>query len=122
MKLLLVSIVLYCLVGCSDKDRGTSGILDKEKMETVMWDFIKADVFTENFIKKDSLKNPAVENMQLQNKIFSHHNISKEDFYKSYDYYMAHNDVMKIILDSLSSRGERERSKMVHQRAGIQPK
>ena len=86
-----------------------------------MWDVIQADVFTEQFIKKDSLRNPSLENMQLQNKIFAIHKVTKVDFYKSYDYYMTHSDQMKNILDSITARAERDRSKMLEQQYNKKP-
>lgn len=105
--------MLFCILGCSNNKSKSSGILPKEKMQAVMWDIIGADVFSEQFIKKDSVKNPSMENMQLQNKIFAIHKITKVDFYKSYDYYIAHADQMKIILDSITAKAERDRSKML---------
>jgi len=86
-----------------------------------MWDIIGADVFTEQFIKKDSVKNPSMENMKLQNKIFAIHKITKVDFYKSYQYYLAHADQMKIILDSITSKAERDRTKMLDKHYNKKP-
>jgi len=117
MKGLVVLILFFCMAGCTNKGAGLSGILDKEKMQAVMWDVIGADVFTEQFIKKDSSKNAAVENMQLQNKIFTIHNVSREEFYKSYDYYVEHTNLMKTMLDSMTTRAERNRSEMMQRQA-----
>jgi Domain of unknown function (DUF4296) len=115
MKWLFVSILFICLNGCTNKDTGINGILSKEKMQSVMWDIIGADVFTEQFIKKDSLKNASIENMQLQNKIFALHKVNRVDFYKSYEYYVEHTSMMKNILDSMTIQAERNRSKMMEQ-------
>lgn len=106
------------MVSCSNKPGGYTGILTKEKMQAVMWDIIQADVFTDQFIKKDSLKNASLENIQLQNKIFAIHKISREAYYKSYDYYIYHTDLMKVILDSMTTKAERDRTKMIEQHAG----
>jgi hypothetical protein len=95
-----------------------SGILGKEKMQAVMWDIIGANSFTEQFIKRDSLKNAVVENMKMQQKIFSMHNITKEDFYKSYNYYCSQPDLMRTLLDSIVARGERDRIKMIEIHSG----
>jgi len=121
MKGVFCTIWLFCVLGCSNKQSKFSGILPKEKMQAVMWDIIGADVFTEQFIKKDSLKNPSVENMQLQNKIFAIHKITKVDFYKSYDYYMGHADQMRIILDSITAKAERNRTKMLEKQYNKKP-
>ncbi|MEO6548928.1 MAG: DUF4296 domain-containing protein [Ferruginibacter sp.] len=112
--LLVALAVLSMMLSCSHKDGNSSGrILDTEKMTAVMWDIIGADVFTEQFIKKDSLKSAALENIQMQNKIFAIHNVSRADYYKSYDYYLSHTDVMKTMLDSMTARGERNRESII---------
>ena len=121
MKALIISIVLFCIIGCSGKGGKFSGMLGKEKMQAVMWDIIGADVFTEQFVKKDSLKNASVENMRLQNKIFEFHHVTRADYYKSYDYYVAHTDLMRGILDSMTAKGERDRTRMIIHQAGGHP-
>jgi hypothetical protein len=113
MKGLVVTILFFCMTGCTNKDIDIKGILSKEKMQAVMWDIIGADVFTEQYVKKESLKNASVENMRLQNKIFALHNVSRVDFYKSYDYYVEHTNLMKVMLDSMTAQAERNRSKMM---------
>ncbi len=118
MKQVIVTILFFCSIGCTNKEKKYSGILDREKMQAVLWDIIEADVFTEQFIKKDSLKNAAVENAQLQNKIFSIHQVSKADFYKSYEYYLLHTSEMRILLDSMTTKAERDRTKMFERHVG----
>jgi Domain of unknown function (DUF4296) len=120
MKAFLATIVLLSMIGCRGKD-GFPGLLDKEKMQAVMWDIIQADVYTEQFIKKDSSKKASLENMQLQNQIFALHKVTRADFYKSYDYYVSHSEGMKAILDSMSAKAERERAKTI-QRHYVTPK
>jgi hypothetical protein len=106
---------LLCAVGCADKGGKPLRKLSIEKMQEVMWDIIEADVFTDRFIKKDSLKNASVENMKLQNKIFALHKVTRADYYESYEYYTVHADLMKVILDSMSAKAERDRTKMARE-------
>jgi Domain of unknown function (DUF4296) len=113
MKRLFVIIGLSFFIGCANKKSSKSGILGKQKMQAVLWDIIGADVFTTQFVKKDSLKNAPLENMQLQNKIFALHKVSRDDFYKSYNYYSNHTDMMIIILDSMTAKAQRDRSKVM---------
>lgn len=118
MRQFIIIALLTLIIGCTGKGRNFSGIISKEKMEIVMWDLIQADVFTEQFIKKDTTKNAVLENMQLQNKIFSIHNITKADYYKSYEYYITQSGQMKQMLDSMTAKAERNRTKMHEQHAG----
>ncbi|MEO6731617.1 MAG: DUF4296 domain-containing protein [Ferruginibacter sp.] len=112
MKGFIVTIALLCLMGCAGKD-ASKGLLGKDKMQVVLWDLIQADAFTEQFIKRDTSKNPVLENVQLQNKIFAIHKVSKEEFYKSYDYYVSKTELMSAMLDSMTIQAERNRSKML---------
>ncbi len=78
-------------------------------MQTVLWDVLRADAFTFEFIKKDSTKKPETENVKLQQQIFAIHKISKEEFYRSYEYYTAHTDLMQPMMDSIISKATREK-------------
>ena len=92
---------MFLLVSCNNNDKVPSGILKPEKMEVVLWDIIKADAFTKEYIKIDTAKNDIAENLKLQQQIFSIHKVTKVDFYKSYDYYKANTKQFKAILDSM---------------------
>lgn len=97
------------LNSCGNKDETPPGILKPEKMQVVLWDVIKADAFTADFIKKDSSKNAVAENLKLQQEIFAIHKISKADFYSSYDYYKSHTALFKKMLDSMIVKAERDK-------------
>lgn len=108
-------LLLLTCTSCSDRQKqGT--VLSKEKMQAVLWDMLQADAFTSNFIKKDSSKNEAKENAALQKKIFELHKISREDYLTSYDYYSTQPELMKIMLDSMSAKAERDRNKLMKER------
>ena len=122
MKWLLTVACIFSFVlfySCGDKPRGEKAmLLSTEKMQQVLWDILQADAFTQNFIKPDSTKKELIENAALQKKIFELHKISREDFYYSYNYYSAHPEVMKMILDSVSAKAERDRTKIIMERYG----
>ena len=69
--LILLTLSLY---SCSES-KLPSGILEPEKMQAVYWDYISADVFSNEFIRKDSSKDAALENEKLQEAI---KNVSKK--------------------------------------------
>src|SRR6187397_3052401 len=104
MKVLIPVILIFLQWGCSNKGNTQPVILNKDKMAAVLWDIMRANSFTELYIKKDSLKNATLENMKLQQQIFTIHNVSKEAFYKSYNYYSLQPDQMRVILDSIAAR------------------
>ena len=111
----LVGFILIVLlwIGCKDKDGFPSGVLKPHTMQLVFWDLIRADVYTAQFIKKNPLKKDTLENARLQQQVFAHHEVTKEAFYASYQYYLNHSQLMRSLLDSLSAQGEKERYQRV---------
>jgi Domain of unknown function (DUF4296) len=110
---LCFSVLLF---SCDNKQVPEGKILSNDKMQAVMWDIIQADVYTEVYLKKDSSKNIFLQNAALQKNVFSLHQISKEDFYKSYDFYSSRSSDMRILLDSISAKAERQRNKKMEKR------
>jgi hypothetical protein len=106
--ILLFGLIL--LTSCNNNDKTPADILKPGKMQAVLWDIIKADAFTAEFIKKDSAKDAAAENLTLQQEIFAIHKITKAEFYNSYDYYKMHTPQFKVILDSMISRADRKKN------------
>jgi ABC-type antimicrobial peptide transport system ATPase subunit len=98
--------MLLLIFSCS-KSKTPPGILKPEKMQAVFWDYIRADVFTNQFIKKDSAKNVELENARLQQQVFKLHNTTKETFYKSYEYYLNHQGLMKDMMDTMMVRQQK---------------
>jgi hypothetical protein len=107
-----ISIVLF---SCSDNNL-PRGVLSHEKMEIMLWEQMKADAFTKEFISKDSSKNLTIENIKLQQKLFSKYKIDREDFYKSYQYYLKHDALMKDVLDSIVAKQTRIHQKEFEQK------
>ena len=100
---------LLFLFSCGNKQAIPSGILKPAVMQKVMWDVLRADAFAFDFIKRDSTKKPEVENVLLQQQVFAIHKVSKEEFYKSYNYYKVHPDLMQPLLDSMVNKATRDK-------------
>lgn len=79
-------------------------------MQAVLWDVIRADAFTTEYIKKDSSKNDVEENLKLQQQIFAIHHVSKEDFYKSFEYYKRNSGLLKPIMDSMVNQADKKQT------------
>lgn len=95
--------LLILLVSCS-RSKYPSGVLEPEKMQAVYWDFLRADVYAKEMVSKDSSKNIDSANIQFQQQLFAKHQITKETFYKSYEYYISHQLLMKEMLDTMQVR------------------
>jgi len=107
--ILLLSLLL---INCSDKADLPEGILQPQKMQEVFWDYIRADVYANEFIRNDSSRNAITENLRMQDKVFRLHKTTREQFYKSYTYYSNHRDLMNAVLDSMISKNERQKKKV----------
>ncbi len=104
-------LMLVLLSSCGRKEDVPEGILKPAKMQDLFWDFTRAEVYSSYFAKRDSLRSEAIENLQLQEKIFKLHHVTKEEFYKSYTYYSNHKDLMTKMIDSILARKKREKEK-----------
>ncbi len=99
--------IFCCTLFAACSPNRPDDVLAPEKMQQVLWDYIRADVYASEFIAKDSSKNTVAENAKLQLAVFNKHKISKEQFYKSYEYYASHNKEMRTMLDSITARQQR---------------
>ena len=99
-----ILIILMPFLFCACKETIPSGIIKPQKMQEILWDVLRVDAFSHELVKKDSAKVLADEQAKLTKKIFLIHNISEEQFQKSYSYYTQHPDKMKMILDSLNAQ------------------
>lgn len=121
MRYIFFIILIFSISGCSEKGGTPSGILGREKMQAVLWDMIRADTFTEQFIKRDSSKNVLMENRKLQDAIFSIHKVTRSEYLKSYDYYITHTDLIRVVLDSMYAKAQRDRTILFMQNVEAQP-
>jgi hypothetical protein len=103
----LPAFLVIILFSCSSKSTVPRGILEPKVMQSVFWDYIRADVYSRDFIKKDSSKNDTLENIRLQNRVFNYYKISREDFYRSYKYYSAHPELMRNMIDTMLANQNR---------------
>ncbi len=76
-------------------------------MQEILWDVFRADALAQQSVKNDSTKIVSEENSTLTRKVFSIHGITKDQFDKSYAYYSQHPDVMRTVLDSISTQKTR---------------
>ncbi len=111
MRVVAGLFVLLLMVGCSDKDNIPSGIIPREKMEKVLWDMVQADQYAALYLVKDSARiNVKTETQKLYEEVFRLHQISRDDFRKSFQFYQEHPDLTRSVFDSLLVRGNRLRT------------
>jgi hypothetical protein len=105
-----ISFLLFlCLIfsSCHTRDELPEGILAPEKMQIVFWDYLRSDIYAEDFLKADSSLNIQKESAALQKELFEKHHVSRDDFFRSYRYYSDHPELMRNMLDSMVARQQR---------------
>src|SRR5690349_3699721 len=113
MRCLLIIVCLLVGLGCSDPEKVPKDILPRKKMEKVLWDMMLADRYASQFLVRDSLKiNVKEETFRLYDQVFQVNQINKDEFIKSYKYYLNRPDLTKVMFDSLSARGSRARDSL----------
>ena len=99
-----IVIIAASVLFYSCKERVPSGIIKQNKMQEVLWDVLRADALSYQIANTDSTKSVTDERAKLTKRIFLIHNISANQFDKSYSYYAQHPEVMRNMLDSLNSQ------------------
>ena len=105
MRFLIFFSCLF-LLACN-QNKVPKDVISQTKMESVFWDYVQADIYVKDFVSLDSSKNPVKENALLQEEVFKKHDITREDFNKSYKYYATHEKLMTAILDSITAKQQR---------------
>ncbi len=100
-------LTLVLLLNACSGDKLPKGVLPPEQMQSVFWDYLKADVYANEFLSADTSKNATLENARLQLEVFKKHRVSKETFYKSYQYYLKHESLMKDMVDTMVVRQQK---------------
>lgn len=104
-------LAFILLTGCSYHKKIPPGVIPKDKMEKILWDMVQADRFASGYIltKKDPFDKKKDEAALFYERVFSLHGITREEFVKSYKYYLGRPDITKILFDSITVQAERRR-------------
>jgi hypothetical protein len=108
-KISIIVLIGFCFASCKDKNTLPAGIFDRDKMQAVLGDVLQAESYTNTYLAIDSIKKKdlVLENAKLQHQVFAIHNVTKDEFYTSYDYYRMHPELMAALLDSMQTSYER---------------
>lgn len=104
----ILIIVLCFLFSCGSKDTPPKGYIQPKEMQTVLWDVIRAQYVASEMAKHDSTINTKEQTKILSDKALAIHQLSEEDFNKSYQWYVEHPKILQTIFDSLQIQKQRE--------------
>ncbi len=94
-------VFLFFSFSCTSPDDVPKKILPVNKMRTVLWEVMQADEAVNYYYLRDTSLNRAKKAEELYQKVLVMHNISYEEFNKSFGYYQSRPDLLKQILDSM---------------------
>jgi len=106
--------ILISVAACRDNKKP----LDKNKMQDVLWDVIKLEAYSQHLLAVDTVKRDTAKIFAMQEKVFSLHGITREQYLESYKYYDAHPEYMRAILDSITTRAQSQRNFIMQRRYG----
>ncbi len=110
MKYIITALLIVPFFSCTTNDVIPPDIIPKKKMETILWQLIQSDAYASAEITKDSSKNAINERIKLYQEVFVLNKVSKEDFKKSYQFYLGHPDIAKVMFDSVAARATRQKA------------
>ena len=107
MRWFVALLIAAVVLSCNEDKKIPEGVLPLEKMQAVFWDFLRADIYADDFLRADSSLNIEKESAVLQNTVFKKHKVSRDSFLKSYRYYSDHPALMKDMLDTMLVRQQK---------------
>jgi hypothetical protein len=102
---ILISIFIF---SCYSVDKAPDNIIKPKEMKNILWDVMRAQTLAQQTSLKDSSIDMAIETKFLSQKIFEIHQTDSTHFVESYNWYVKHPDVLKLIFDSLYAQKQRE--------------
>ena len=112
-RLFFLTVVLMLLMAACKQEKNKPVILTQIQMEKVIWDIMQVDEYANNYLSRDSINSIDKQRLQLYLEVFQLHHITRDDFNASFRYYSSKPDMMKVIFDSLTSKGELQRRKLI---------
>jgi Domain of unknown function (DUF4296) len=108
MREMLLVLCVFGIVACSETKKPPANVLAPEKFQKVLTDVMLADALsTERSIRDTSLKIKNT-NAAYFLKIFEIHGTTKNEFMRSYNFYLSRPDLFRVISDSVSAVLNRE--------------
>lgn len=110
----LGSLLILVSIACTNKDKIPKDVLSHDEMEKVMWDMVQADRFSSQFLERDSAakKNIKIETLQLYERVFQIHKITKDEFVHSFQFYLSRPDLNRVLFDTMAARANRRRAEV----------
>lgn len=112
------------MVACTDNTKIPKDIIQKDRMEKIIWDMLQADRFVNSFVidKTDSVDIRNQQAAEFYEKVFRMHKITRDEFIRSYKYYLGRPDITKVMFDSISVQADRRKAEPYTRRSPLMQK
>jgi hypothetical protein len=109
-------------VSCGSDTKVPSDILQPAEMSNILWDIMRSQTLGYEIARKDSSVREAIEVKALSQKVFKIYKIDSTYFNKSYNWYIQHPTILKVIFDSMYVQKERENNLKLEKKMEIERK
>ncbi|HOZ70756.1 MAG TPA: DUF4296 domain-containing protein [Chitinophagaceae bacterium] len=107
MRKCLLLFIIFFAVACNSKTDAPAKLLSRDKMEDILWDLMRADLFINNYMLiKDTALDKKKQGIELYSQILKLHKVSQEQFRESFIYYRSQPEELKVLMDSLSHHSD----------------
>jgi hypothetical protein len=112
-KCFLFFIAFLLFAACTTKEKKIpKDILPINKMKLIVWQMTEAGAYAE--YAKEKRRDTSIKTLSTAGlaQVLKLHNITKEDFFKSFTYYQSHPILNKELFDSVNSYAQRQRGEL----------
>ena len=100
-------LVLACIFLCACNNNVPFGTLGQTDMENILWEQIQADVYCTYAHTQNPQLDASLINVTAQQQIFKKYKTDRKTFYKSYQFYIKHEELLKPLIDSIVAKQTR---------------
>jgi hypothetical protein len=100
---------ILLLISCSGKQEVPGDIIQMKPMRQIVWDMLQADELSFQRKISDSTLDLKTASFHLYDTVFAIHSISREQFYKSYEFYQRNPALYKSLMTGVRNMGDAAR-------------
>jgi hypothetical protein len=109
MRIVSGLVLLVLFISCSRGNEMPRDIIKMKPMQKIVWDILQADEVAFQRKISDSTVNLKTATFHLYDTVFAIHKISRESFYKSYEYYQRRPHLYKTLMTGVKNMGDAAR-------------
>ncbi|HVK98058.1 MAG TPA: DUF4296 domain-containing protein [Flavisolibacter sp.] len=100
----LLFVFLAAFISCNPKDKVPKEVLPVDKFEDILFDVMKADELVEFRQMFDTSFQQVQKRLNYYDTIFNIHQVDKNTFQRSLQFYQTKPEFLKVIFDSLQQK------------------